>query len=367
MTAAAILDIEDVRKSYGPHEALRGVSLSVNTGEFIALVGPSGCGKTTLLKQIAGFEEPSAGRIAIANRDMAGVPAAKRPTSMVFQRLALFPHMTVAENIGFPLKLRGLDPSQIAARVGEMIALMQLKPEYLKRYPRQLSGGEQQRVALARSMISSPKLLLLDEPLSALDVKLKKALQAELKRLHRSVGVTFVHVTHDLEEAMMLADRICVRRDGRLLQLGTPADIYYRPVDAFVAGFIGETNLLPITVTGRNANGIAYEGEEIADADGTVDPTLVSDAVSAGPALMMVRPELLKVLKGGEKADCALDAEVTEMFGKGGTVQYRARAPAGLDLVIEIPGASSLPMQIGDHVRLGWAKKDIYVFAGSKA
>ena len=366
MTAGAILDIQDVRKSYGSYEALKGVSLSVTTGEFIALVGPSGCGKTTLLKQIAGFEEPSAGRIAIAGQDMVGVPAAKRPTSMVFQKLALFPHMTVAANIGFPLKLRKIEPARIAARVSEMITLMQLKPEYLKRYPRQLSGGEQQRVALARSMVSSPKLLLLDEPLSALDVKLKKVLQAELKRLHRSVGVTFVHVTHDLEEAMMLADRICVMRDGRILQLGTPADIYYRPVDAFVAGFIGETNLIPITVTERNPTGIAYKSEEIADTDGTVGSVLVSDTVRAGPALMMVRPELLKVLHGGEKADCALDAEVIEMFGKGGTVQYRARTPGGLNLVIEIPGTSSLPMQIGERVRLGWAKKDIYVFAGDR-
>ena len=248
MPAGTILEIHDVTKTYGRYEALKGVSLSVDKGEFVALVGPSGCGKTTLLKQIAGFEDPTSGRIAIAGKDMAGVPAAKRPTSMVFQRLALFPHMTVAENIGFPLKLRKVAPEKIASRVGEMIALMQLKPEYLSRYPRELSGGEQQRVALARSMVSSPELLLLDEPLSALDVKLKKVLQAELKRLHRSVGVTFVHVTHDLEEAMMLADRICVMRDGRILQLGTPADIYYRPADRFVAGFIGETNLLPITV-----------------------------------------------------------------------------------------------------------------------
>jgi ABC-type Fe3+/spermidine/putrescine transport system ATPase subunit len=306
MTSGAILDIEGVRKSYGPYEALKGVSLSVNTGEFIALVGPSGCGKTTLLKQVAGFEEPNAGRIAIAGRDMAGVPAAKRPTSMVFQRLALFPHMTVAENIGFPLKLRGLDAAQIATRVGEMITLMQLKPEYLTRYPRQLSGGEQQRVALARSMISSPKLLLLDEPLSALDVKLKKVLQAELKRLHRSVGVTFVHVTHDLEEAMMLADRICVMRDGRILQLGTPADIYYRPADAFVAGFIGETNLIPVTVTARNDSGIAYESADIADATGQVPDDLVCGDVTPGHAYMMVRPELLCVLRGGESADCSL-------------------------------------------------------------
>jgi ABC-type Fe3+/spermidine/putrescine transport system ATPase subunit len=357
-----ILDIRDVRKSYGEQQALKGVSLGVSEGEFIALVGPSGCGKTTLLKQIAGFEEPDQGRIAIAGADMAGVPAAKRPTSMVFQRLALFPHMTVAENIGFPLKLRRAAPARIRKRVAEMIELMQLKTDYLTRYPRQLSGGEQQRVALARSMVSEPKLLLLDEPLSALDVKLKKVLQAELKRLHRSVGVTFVHVTHDLEEAMMLADRICVMRDGAILQLGTPGDIYYRPAGSFVAGFIGETNLMPITVMKRDASGIAYRSTDITDTDGRIASDFVADSVTQGDALLMLRPELLRVLKPEEKADGVIAAEVTEMFGKGGTVQYRARTQGGRGLVVEIPGTSSLPMQIGDKVRLGFAKKDIYVF-----
>jgi ABC-type Fe3+/spermidine/putrescine transport system ATPase subunit len=357
-----ILDIQDVRKSYGAHQALKGVTLGVSEGEFIALVGPSGCGKTTLLKQIAGFEEPDQGRIAIAGADMAGVPAAKRPTSMVFQRLALFPHMTVAENIGFPLKLRRAAPAEIRKRVGEMIELMQLRADYLTRYPRQLSGGEQQRVALARSMVSEPKLLLLDEPLSALDVKLKKVLQAELKRLHRSVGVTFVHVTHDLEEAMMLADRISVMRDGAILQLGTPGDIYYRPAGSFVAGFIGETNLMPITVTERRSSGISYRSPDISDAGGRIASDFVADGVTQGEAFLMLRPELLRVLGDEEKADAVIAAEVTEMFGKGGTVQYRARTPGGRSLVVEIPGTSSLPVRIGDRVRLGFAKKDIYVF-----
>jgi len=358
----AILDIQDVRKSYGAHQALKGVSLSVSEGEFIALVGPSGCGKTTLLKQIAGFEEPDQGCIAIAGADMAGVPAAKRPTSMVFQRLALFPHMTVAENIGFPLKLRRTEPGEIRKRVGQMIELMQLKTDYLTRFPRQLSGGEQQRVALARSMVSQPKLLLLDEPLSALDVKLKKVLQAELKRLHRSVGVTFVHVTHDLEEAMMLADRICVMREGAILQLGTPADIYYRPAGSFVAGFIGETNLMPIKVVTCDKSGIAYHSADIADMDGRIAPDFVADGVGQGDALLMLRPELLRVLGPEERAEGVIGAKVTEMFGKGGTVQYRALTRGGQNLVVEIPGTSSLPMRIGDRVRLGFAKKDIYVF-----
>ena len=367
MTDAPILSITDVHKSYGTYPALKGVSLDVRKGEFIALVGPSGCGKTTLLKQIAGFEDTTSGTIRIEGQDMAGVPAALRPTSMVFQKLALFPHMTVAQNIGFPLKLRNAGAAEMAAKVNEMIRLMELKPEYLTRYPRALSGGEQQRVALARSMISSPKLLLLDEPLSALDVKLKKALQAELKRLHRSVGVTFVHVTHDLEEAMMLADRICVMRAGRILQLGLPADIYYRPADPFVAGFIGETNLIPVTVTRRDAGEISYSSDEIADADPRIPVAMAAADVGPGPALMMVRPELIRRCAEGEQAECSIPATITEVFTKGGTVQYRARTPAGFDLAIEIPGTSSLPMKLGESVRLGWQKKDIWLLKPGEA
>lgn len=367
MTAAPILSITDVHKSYGTYSALKGVSLDVRPGEFIALVGPSGCGKTTLLKQIAGFEDTTSGTIRIEGEDMAGVPAALRPTSMVFQKLALFPHMTVAQNIGFPLKLRKFDPKVIASKVDEMIRLMELKPEYLARYPRALSGGEQQRVALARSMISSPKLLLLDEPLSALDVKLKKVLQAELKRLHRSVGVTFVHVTHDLEEAMMLADRICVMRSGKILQVGEPSDIYYRPADPFVAGFIGETNLIPITVTGRPGNEASYTSAEIVDASGRLPPSLVAADAGQGPALMNVRPELIRPCAKDADVDCKLPATITELFTKGGTVQYRARSPKGFELAIEIQGTSHLPMQLGEDVWLGWPKKDIWVLNPGEA
>ncbi len=363
MPDADLLEIIDLRKSFGTFQALKGVSLSVRQGEFMALVGPSGCGKTTLLKHVAGFEEPSSGGLRIDGRDMVGVPPAARPTSMVFQKLALFPHMTVAENIGFPLKLRRMAPAEIAARINAIIELMQLKPEYLARYPRQLSGGEQQRVALARSMVSEPRLLLLDEPLSALDVKLKKVLQAELKRLHRSVGVTFLHVTHDLEEAMMLADRICVMRGGHILQVGRPSDIYYRPADAFVAGFIGETNLFPVDICGRENGALRYRSPALRDASGLVPAALAAETLAAGPAQMVVRPELIHIAGAdGRSFECGIDAEVTELFVKGGTVQYRARTAAGRDVVFEMPGTSSLPAGLGDRVALGWDKRDIFLF-----
>ena len=367
MANVSILDIIDVHKNYGTYSALKGISLSVLQGEFIALVGPSGCGKTTLLKQIAGFEEVSSGSIHIEGNNMEGIPAAERPTSMVFQKLALFPHMTVAQNIGFPLKLRGLGAAEISRRVTEMIELMELKPEYLTRLPRALSGGEQQRVALARSMISSPKLLLLDEPLSALDVKLKKVLQAELKRLHRAVGVTFIHVTHDLEEAMMLADRICVMRAGRIMQLGEPSDIYYRPANPFVAGFIGDTNLLPITVTGIDSTFATYSSTEIDSDKYKIPVALIASDVKPGLALMMVRPELIRRIDENEKTDCSLRATVTEVFTKGGTVQYRARTSQGFELAMEIQGTSNLPMRLNETVKLGWQNKDIWILNTGEA
>ena len=364
MAVGDLLEIVGLKKQYGQYQAVKGVSLSVAQGEFMALVGPSGCGKTTLLKHIAGFESPTEGQIRIDGQDMTDVPAALRPTSMVFQKLALFPHMTIAENIGFPLKLKQAPAAEIKRRVGEMIELMQLKPEYLGRFPRQLSGGEQQRVARARSMISSPKLLLLDEPLSALDVKLKKVLQAELKRLHRSLGVTFVHVTHDLEEAMMLADRICVMQAGHILQLGEPNDIYYRPADAFVAGFIGETNLFQVEVVSRDIGGAGLRSPEIAFADPVIPASMVAEQLQLGPALLMVRPELILILEAGETADAVIEVEVTELFDKGSAVQYRSRSRAGTEVIFELPGCSRKPTAIGDHIRLGWAKRDIFVFAG---
>ena len=362
MTGKPLLEIADLSKSFGDFDVLRNITLAVNEGEFLALVGPSGCGKTTLLKIIAGFESPGSGRLTIAGEDMTDVPPQSRPTSMVFQKLALFPHMTVAENIGFPLKLRKLDRPAIAARVGAMIELMSLEIGYLTRYPHQLSGGEQQRVALARSMVSDPKLLLLDEPLSALDVKLKKLLQAELKRLHRQVGVTFVHVTHDLEEAMMLADRICVMRAGRVVQIGKPDDIYYRPACRFVAGFIGETNLFPVKVTRREADRIRFRSAEIEPDEGFVAVDRAAPGLGSGIASMMVRPELIEVANGRRRCDFVLEAIVSEMFIRGSTVQYRARSGAGSEIVFEIAGTMRRPAAVGDTVELGWMREDVYLF-----
>jgi ABC-type Fe3+/spermidine/putrescine transport system ATPase subunit len=362
-----ILKIDNVTKSYGAMTALHGISVDVVPGEFIALVGPSGSGKSTLLKCIAGFEEISGGAILMEGSDMEGVSPSKRPTSMVFQKLALFPHKTVAENIGFPLKLQRIPASSIAARVDDMLQLMALKPEYLSRYPHQLSGGEQQRVALARSMISSPKLLLLDEPLSALDVKLRKVLQAEIKRLHRELGVTFVHVTHDLEEAMMLADRICVLNHGRLEQVGSPQDIYYRPATSFVAGFISETNIFDASVAMSDDASTTILSAHFGDHRLTIPSAYVSDALEGGEAKLMVRPERMTPLLNGKTSDFTLEAVVDEFFVRGSTLQYIC-STRGADrpthrVIVEMRGENKLPFEVGAEINLGFDQQDCFLFS----
>lgn len=358
-----VLEVTDLVKNYHGVTALEGVSIDVRRGEFLAVVGPSGCGKTTLLKIIGGFEDPTSGRVILDGRDMTRTPAAHRPTSMVFQDLALFPHKTVAENIGFPLKLRRVPRKNILESVNEMMGLMDLNLNYRDRYPRMLSGGERQRVALARSMISSPSVLLLDEPMTALDIKLKKTLQTELKRLHRQLGVTFVHVTHDLEEAMMLADRICVTHSGRILQIGVADDIYYRPQGKFVAEFIGETNLLDITISEIDDHAVSYSCPAIADADGRISRRLVEPGLKSGPAVMMVRPELIRLLSERNEVDCRTNVQIEEVFVRGATIQYRGMDTVGrAPLVLEVPGTSEFRLKIGECVRVGWDKKDIFVF-----
>jgi len=357
-----IIEASGIVKDYGSSRALHGVSLSVGTGEFLALVGPSGCGKTTLLKIIAGFEDQSAGGLAIRGADMKGVPAADRPTRMVFQRLALFPHKTVADNIAFPLKIAKTPKAEIDLRVRDLLKLMHLNPAYLNRYPAQLSGGEQQRVALARALVSRPDVLLLDEPMSALDAKLKKSLQAELKNLHRNLGTSFVLVTHDLEEAMMLADRICVMKTGNVVQVGTPSEIYYTPANSFVAGFIGETNFIPVSV--ERKNGEALVGAPLFGKAAVALPAAkISNDVSGNAATLLVRPEVMRFVDR-PGADFALSGTVEEFFTKGASIQYRIRV-AGMEVpvVMELPGSPDLPANVGNTVTVGFDRTDAFLLA----
>jgi spermidine/putrescine transport system ATP-binding protein len=265
-TPSPLIRIEGVGKAFGQgaaaHRALDKIDLTIAQNELFTLLGPSGCGKTTLLRLLAGFEHPTQGRILLEGADLTALPPHRRPINTVFQSYALFPHMTVAENVGYALDRLGHDRARRNARVAEMLDLVRLS-DLAARRPAQLSGGQQQRVALARALAPSPRLLLLDEPLSALDLKLRRGMQAELKRLQRETGITFVLVTHDQGEALSMSDRIAVMNAGRVLQIGQPEDIYDRPVNRFVADFIGEANILPAALFGLGAGHVAVRPERI--------------------------------------------------------------------------------------------------------
>ncbi len=300
MSADAAVEARDVVKAFGRGalavRALDGVSVAIREGEFFTLLGPSGCGKTTLLRLIAGFEAPTSGAILLHGADITALPPNRRPVNTVFQSYALFPHMTVAENIGFGLRMLGRSKAEVAGTTARMLALVRMEA-MAGRAPAQLSGGQQQRVALARALAPAPKVLLLDEPLSALDLKLRKEMQGELKRLQAETGITFVFVTHDQEEALTMSDRIGVMQAGRILQTGSPREIYQRPVDRFVADFIGETNFLAGTLA---------DGVVTLPSGGRVP---VPGRGGAGPVTLAVRPEQVRLTDPG--AAGALEATIT--------------------------------------------------------
>jgi spermidine/putrescine transport system ATP-binding protein len=286
--------LERVSKHFGDLVAVRDLDLDIGHGEFFTLLGPSGCGKTTTLRMVAGFEAPTAGRVHIEGNDVEGLPPHRRPTNTVFQSYALFPHLSVRENVAFGLRRKGVARTEIKRRVEAELERVGLSAE-VNRKPAQLSGGQQQRVALARALVNLPKVLLLDEPLGALDLKLRKGLQLELKRIQREVGITFIYVTHDQEEALTMSDRIGVMSSGIVEQIGTPEDVYERPRTTFVAGFIGISNLIPGTVTSRNGD------------SGTVrlDPGLELEThvngIAAGERChAVVRPEKLVIRHANE-------------------------------------------------------------------
>jgi spermidine/putrescine transport system ATP-binding protein len=293
--ATPAIDVVSITKVYESGQeagvtALKGVSLQIRDNEFFTLLGPSGCGKTTLLRLIAGFEEPTEGHILLYGDPIEGLPPHRRPVNTVFQSYALFPHMTVAQNIAFGLQMKGVARDEASRRVGEMLDLVRLKGME-NRKPGQLSGGQQQRVALARALASGPRVLLLDEPLSALDLKLRKEMQIELKRLQTETGITFIFVTHDQEEALTMSDRLAVMSQGEILQVGDPRSIYERPVRRFVADFIGETNFLTASVGSRDGSAARYDlpgGETLI---GPPPP----DGAGSGPVTLAFRPEHVSV------------------------------------------------------------------------
>ena len=338
-------------KGTDPVVAVDDLDLNIADGEFFSLLGPSGCGKTTTLRMIGGFEYPTAGSIQIFGEEVGLLPPNKRPVNTVFQSYALFPHMTVAQNIAFGLEMKAHSKDEITRRVGEVIELVQLQGRE-QRKPKQLSGGQQQRVALARALVNHPKVLLLDEPLGALDLKLRQAMQIELKQLQERVGITFVYVTHDQEEALTMSDRIAVMDSGLLLQVGAPVEIYDRPRTRFVADFIGDTNLLSATVIDRGTVRLA---------DGT--PIRVPNTATAGAEVTVaVRPEKLGLRRPDTDRDMTLDAidgTVDRATFLGNAISYEISAGSGNPSVHVRVRQGNAPgiehFGAGEAVRVRWA------------
>lgn len=351
---ADALELDGIVKRYGGQAVVDGVSLRVQPGEMVCLLGPSGCGKTTTLRIVAGFESLDAGRVQVAGMDVSRLPPERRDIGFMFQSYALFPHMTVAENVGFGLRMRRAPRARRAAAVEEALALVRLE-ELADRLPRQLSGGQQQRVALARAIAFRPRLLLLDEPLSNLDAGLREMLRDEIRRVQKDTGVTALFVTHDQSEALAIADRVAIMRGGKVVQFDTPATVYARPADPFVAGFIGQANLLPgvieitqgTTVTVRMANGEMLEG-------------IGQPAVNGAAVLAVIKADRVKLDPSGGGG---LTARVEAAVFTGPTMHYTLATLAGTRLIAVASSAEAPAFAPGQTVTAHWAPADCLVIA----
>src|SRR5215813_6409180 len=361
--AAPAIELTDVVKEFSVRgdviAAVNGIDLAIQPGEFFSLLGPSGCGKTTTMRMIAGFEEPTRGSVLLHGRDVTGVPPNKRDVNMVFQSYALFPHMTVEENVAFGLEQRHVPKPDIKQRVAEILDIVGLVGRE-KHRPRELSGGQQQRVALARALVNRPSALLLDEPLGALDLKLRQAMQVELKRIQREVGITFVYVTHDQGEALTMSDRIAVMNDGLIEHLGTPRDIYEHPATKFVAGFIGTSNLL----TGRATSVTADQAVITVSQDERIVVPLRDRQVSEGQQLeLTVRPEKIELTTERASGEgCALRGTVTEVVYLGTSTKFSVTTSVGADMVVfqQNSARAADVAARGDSVWLSWNPQHSY-------
>jgi len=346
----------DLSKNYGPVRALKSVSFQIESGQYFVLLGPSGGGKTTLLRLLGGFIRPSDGRVLLHGRDVSGLPPNQRPTSMVFQSYALFPHMNVARNVGYGLRLRKLAKAEIADKVDAMLELVGLSG-YGERMPHELSGGQQQRVQLARAIVLESDILLLDEPLASLDAKLRKDMCLELKRIQEKVGITFIHVTHNQEEAMTIADRIAIIADGERVEEGTPRDIYERPVKRFTADFIGESNVFDGRVVGVSGEGVTVDlgfAKVEIEAPGTA-------ARSGAEVSVSIRSELVRLIAPGEEDGGGLEripATALEEIYLGLTTSHLVRLANGTEIAARTisEGAAGAGLEPGQAVEVGWAK-----------
>jgi spermidine/putrescine transport system ATP-binding protein len=356
-----VIEIDHVSKAYGDSVAVHEADFSIRQGEFFSMLGPSGCGKTTTLRMIAGFETPTSGAIRLEGQDVSRVPPNKRDVNTVFQQYALFPHMDVWDNVAYGPRAKKLPKDEVAKRVDEMLGVVRLS-DFAKRKPGQLSGGQQQRVALARALVNYPKALLLDEPLGALDLKLRQGMQLELKRIQREVGITFIFVTHDQEEALTMSDRIAVMNVGNVEQIGTPREIYDHPASVFVAGFIGQANLWPARVAEKNAGSTTVEV-----AGRKLDVTSDTSGLGVGEAgTFMVRPERVYIDADAAHPDrWTVDATVTELVFQGPVVRYEARLDDGSTVVAHVPARrDGLPIP-GDRVQASWSDDACVLLPGS--
>ncbi len=349
-SAPALVRFEGVGKSFDGHAAVDGLDLDLLPGEFFALLGPSGCGKTTLLRMLAGFEIPDRGRILLDGADIAATPPHLRPVNMMFQSYALFPHMSVEQNVAFGLKQEGLARREIAARVADMLALLRLDG-FGRRKPHQLSGGQRQRVALARALVKRPRIFLLDEPLAALDKKLRSQTQYELRSLQRRLGVTFLIVTHDQQEAMTMADRIGVMNRGSLAQVGAPREIYEQPNSRWVAEFVGDVNLIEGRVSAVSESGIVVDTAAV----GPVSVSRPAAAHKGDVAFVAIRPE--KIALGPPREGAVASGTVTEAGYSGDVTRYLVRLDGSASIrasAVNSGGARSRPAAIGERVTLSW-------------
>jgi putative spermidine/putrescine transport system ATP-binding protein len=350
------LRIEKIVKTFKNNTVIHGVDMAFEKGEFISFLGPSGCGKTTILRMIAGFERPTTGSIVVDGKDITDLPPNQRNFGMVFQAYALFPNMNVFDNVAFGLKIAGRSREQIAARVDEMLQLIGLSG-FEKRYPFELSGGQQQRVALARALAPSPRMLLLDEPLSALDAKIRVSLRDEIRAVQRALGITTIFVTHDQEEALSMSDRICVLNAGRIEQIGTPFEIYNFPKTRFVASFVGTLNILNAKVADAATGRLLIEGQEIVTARGT-------NGRATGDALAVaLRPEALSLgrANGGSNN---LDGTIDEVHFLGAVVRIRVRFKESAISLDTFNRPHAAPPERGQPITINFGREDILVLDG---
>jgi len=347
-TRSPVIELRQITKTFGNFTAVHAIDLSIGESEFFTIVGPSGSGKTTVLRMLAGLESPTSGDILLRGKRINDVPANRRPTCMVFQSLALFPHRTVGQNIEFPLKIRDVPPAERKKRALQLMEQLRLPEDYYGKNVTKCSGGERQRVALARALAYNPDILFFDEPLSAIDYKLRKTLEKELKDIHRETGKTFIYITHSLEEAMVMSDRIGVMRLGRLVQVGTPNEIYTAPNSKFVSEFIGDVNIVPV----RLVNGNRLQSEELgADFSAPGMPA----GFSVGH--LVVRPESLRIIERREDAENVLTGTLYNEYALGSRIQYQVRVGDQV-FIVERLRQQALNGRLDTEVLIGWNARD---------